>query len=304
MILNRLRKNLKKRKPLLKGGEVEAYRLYEWDIPEYPYIVDVYKDQVVLYSREDDKIDADKKEHRYHLMDALCELFNIDDDSIIIKERERKKGKNQYEKISRKNIKDEIREYQATLLINLHDYLDTGIFLDHRPMRQRIFSESEGKRVLNLFCYTGTVSVFAALGGASQVTSVDMSKTYLEWAEENFCMNGLEPTEHRFTRANVLDYIKNSSEKFDLIFLDPPTFSNSKRMDDSFDVERDQVSLIEDTMKLLSDDGVLYFSNNKRKFKLDPVVSEKFSIKDISASTIPVDFRDTEIHKCFKITHK
>ncbi|MCK5882934.1 MAG: class I SAM-dependent methyltransferase [Bacteriovoracaceae bacterium] len=300
MILNRLRKNLKKRKPLLKGGKVEAYRLYEWDIPEYPYVIDVYGKQLVINSKEDEEIDAEKADHRFHLIDALCEIFSIDETQIFFKEH----GVNQYQKITTQNIKSEVKEHQARFLINIQDDVDSGIALNHRPMRQRIFAESKDKTFLNLFSYTGTMSVLSALGGAKDILSVDMSKMYLEWAEENFELNDISSSKYRFFREDVLKFIKNGTEKFDLIFLGPPTFSNTKRMEESFEVERDQVELINDTMKMLETGGTLYFSNSKRKFKIAQSLKEKYEIKDISSSTIPIDFRDTEIHKCFKITRR
>jgi 23S rRNA (cytosine1962-C5)-methyltransferase/23S rRNA (guanine2445-N2)-methyltransferase / 23S rRNA (guanine2069-N7)-methyltransferase len=188
----------------------------------------------------------------------------------------------------------------------LWDYLDTGLFLDHRPIRYQFLKKSKDKNFLNLFCYTASVSVMAAVGGA-RTYSVDMSKTYLEWAKENFKLNNLDISLHKFVEEDVLQYIENINRKlelqnyFDTIFLDPPTFSNSKSMKTDFDVERDQNWLVENVIKLLKPDGVLYFSNNKRDFKLSPELSSRFKVKTITKDTIPVDFHDMKIHHCFEI---
>jgi len=182
--------------------------------------------------------------------------------------------------------------------------LDTGLFMDHRPMRQIIFKEAKGKKFLNLFSYTGSVSVMAALGGATHVTSVDLSGTYQDWARKNFEHNKISLKEHNFIIQSALDYLEKAVNKFDLIFLDPPTFSNSKKMEEDFEVEKDQEFLIKNCLRLLNPDGILYFSNNKRKFKLAPSMMELANIVDITGSTIPMDFRDQKIHHVYKITAK
>lgn len=303
MIKNRLEKNLKKLKPWAQRNKLEAYRLYDRDIPEYPYIVDIYKDHYLIYDKTDPVKDKDKN-YLPEVQSAILEIFKTNMDSIITKLRVRQEGVNQYEKLSESNKTFIVQENQAVFKVNLYDYLDTGLFLDHRPMRQKIFSMANNKKVLNLFCYTGSVSVFAALGGG-QVTSVDMSQTYIEWAKENFTLNKIPLTEHRFINENALSYLKDPpNEKFDIIFLDPPTFSNSKKMEGNFEVERDQEFLINQCMKILNPDGVLYFSNNKRKFKLAEGLSEKYLIKDISTYSIPQDFHDKKIHICFEIKNK
>lgn len=304
MIKNRLEKNLKKLKPWSKRHQIEAYRLYDRDIPEFPFIVDIYKDHLLVHDKSDAVFDKDK-DHLRLVIAALKEIFQCQDEKIIIKKRERQEGLKQYEKLAEKSETLVIRESQALFKVNLYDYLDTGLFLDHRPMRQKIFKSVHDKNFLNLFCYTGSVSVFAALGGA-RTTSVDMSQTYLNWAQDNFALNQIDPGIHSFINANVLSWLKEerAKKKFDVIFLDPPTFSNSKKMEDSFEVERDQEFLVDHCMTMLSPGGVLYFSNNKRKFKLSPALQDRYSIKDISEESIPQDFHDKKIHNCFEVRLK
>lgn len=301
MIKNRLEKNLKKLKSWAERNKIEAYRLYDRDIPEYPFIVDVYKDHYLIHDKSDAFIDKDKN-HLPLVAEALIEIFQCPSEKIILKKRERQEGLNQYEKTGETSDRFVVRESQAEFYVNLHDYLDTGLFLDHRPMRYKIFKSVRQKRFLNLFCYTGSVSVFAALGGA-HTTSVDMSQTYIAWAQDNFKLNKLDPSQHEFINANALEWLDhaNPQTKYDVIFLDPPTFSNSKKMTDTFEVEEDQEFLVSKCMNILAPGGVLYFSNNKRRFKLSPVLSQQYNVKDITAETIPQDFHDSKIHNCFEI---
>lgn len=306
MIKNRLEKNFKKLKPWAQRNKIEAYRLYDRDIPEFPFIVDIYKDYFLVYDKSVESIDKDKN-HLDLLLIALKELFSVDDKHLILKRRERQRGLAQYQKFSNDEDYFVVQESQGRFWINLYDYLDTGLFLDHRPMRYRIYKMSKNKKVLNLFCYTGSVSVFAALGGATQVHSVDLSNTYLDWAKENFELNGLgfsTDSKYFFHAADVLEWLKNCNDEFEIIFLDPPTFSNSKKMNSDFEVEKDQLFLVDQCMRLLSANGILFFSNNKRKFKLNPEISSKYNVKDITADSIPMDFHDQKIHQCFEITKK
>jgi 23S rRNA (cytosine1962-C5)-methyltransferase/23S rRNA (guanine2445-N2)-methyltransferase / 23S rRNA (guanine2069-N7)-methyltransferase len=306
MVQNRLEKNLKKLKPWADRHKIEAYRLYDRDIPEYPFLIDRYKDFFVIYDRTDEVIDQGKN-RLPEVIQALKNIFSIDDEKIILKKRERQEGVKQYERMDTQSHFFTVQETQAKFLVNLYDYLDTGLFLDHRPLRQWVFKESSGKRVLNLFCYTGSFSVFAALGGARSITSVDMSATYLEWAQKNFKLNDLPVEKHVFIQKNALDFLRQASaaaeEKYDLIVLDPPTFSNSKRMDEVFEVEKDQDFLISSCLRLLTTDGVLYFSTNKRKFKLSEQVLAKARVKNVTGKTIPMDFHDQKIHHCYEIRH-
>jgi len=302
-IKNRIKKNVANLEAWAKKFKIDAYRIYERDIPDYPFIVDRYNDKFIVYDRSIDSIDSreDKQEHFPELLSALKDLFSVDDSKIIVKRRSRQKGEAQYEKINESGRTETVREGEAVFKVNLYDYLDTGLFLDHRLMREKIRKQANGKEVLNLFCYTGSVSVFAALGGG-RVTSVDMSATYSRWAQDNFRLNNLDPEKHTFVTENALEYLEAPhKERFDIIFLDPPTFSNSKKMDSTFEVERDQTFLVESCMKLLKPEGVLYFSNNKRSFKLEPSLSEKYLVRDITSSTIPKDFRDPKIHRVYEI---
>lgn len=303
-IQNRIEKNFKHRSKWAKKEGIESFRIYEKDIPEFPFIVDIYKEFAVIFEKRDSEIDAEKFDHFEFIITAVKNVLNIPEEKVIIKSRFRQKGNTQYERIDSKNEFFSVKEYQANFLVNLNDYLDTGLFLDHRPMRQVIFKESSDKKVLNLFSYTGSVSVMAALGGAQSVTSVDLSATYQDWAKRNFEHNKISLRNHTFITQSALEYLEKSNAKFDLIFIDPPTFSNSKKMQDDFEVEKDQVFLITNCLRMLSQGGVIYFSNNKRKFKLDPQISELALVKDITSSTIPMDFRDPKIHHCFKISAK
>lgn len=306
MILNRLEKNYKKLSPWSLKNQIEAYRLYDRDIPEFPFIVDVYKNYYVVYDKSQ-KIDEEKN-HLPILIDALKKLFNTDESYIIVKKRSVQKGNDQYQKLSEKNERFSVKENGVDIYVNLWDYLDTGLFLDHRPMRYQFLKKTKGHKFLNLFCYTASVSVMAAKCGATTY-SVDMSKTYLDWAKDNFKLNGLSTTENFFYEEDVLQFIQhatawpNFAASFDTIFLDPPTFSNSKSMKTDFDVERDQNTLVGQVMKFLKPDGTLYFSNNKRDFKLSEEISKNFRVKNISKDTIPVDFHDQKIHHCFEIKY-
>lgn len=305
MIKNRIEKNLKKLSAWSERHKIEAFRVYDRDIPEYPYIVDKYGPYLVIYEKLDFIIDQEekKKHHKTHLEAALMEIFKVPVTNVIWKRRQQQKGESQYERIDKSDTSLMIQETQARFKVNLWDYLDTGLFLDHRPMRQIIYKNSKQKNVLNLFCYTGSVSVFAALGGGT-VTSVDMSQTYIEWAKENFLLNEIPIDQHRFVCMNALEFLyefEPNDHQYDLIFLDPPTFSNSKKMQGTFEVERDQVELIHSCMAKLKPDGTLYFSNNKRKFTLDPSLLETYFVKDITEKTIPIDFHDQKIHHCYEI---
>lgn len=299
-ISNRLVKNYKKLRSWSERHQIEAYRLYDRDIPDYPFIIDIYKDYVVVYDKSDPVKDRNKN-HLPPTLEGLKTLLGIDDSRIILKKRFIQDGV-QYQKLSDQGAEFIIREHPFKFLVNPWDYLDTGLFLDHRPLRHQIYKMAAGQKVLNLFCYTGSVSVAAALGGGT-VTSVDMSNTYLEWAKRNFTANDIDPGKHEFIQADVLQYLKTIPLKpaFDIIFLDPPTFSNSKRMRETLDTQRDHFGMIENCLKCLSENGILFFSTNKRKFKIDPKLYEIARIQETTASTIPQDFHDLQIHTSFDI---
>lgn len=308
MIFNKLEKNLKKLKPWAERAKTQAFRLYDKDIPEFPFLVDIYADFIVIFDKTED-IDIGKNKDA-EVVAAVRKLFNLSDEvslkKIILKKRERQKGLNQYQKIEHKNEKIEVLENGIPVLVNLWDYLDTGLFIDHRPLRYFFLKNSKQKKFLNLFCYTGVVSLMAAIGGAETV-SVDLSDKYLDWAQENFKLNALDTLKHRFIEQDVLQFIEHASNwpdykhSFDIIFLDPPTFSNSKSMNESFEIERDQLKLILNTLKFLKPDGILYFSTNKRKFKLDSSLEAEYFIKNTSEKTIPPDCHDQKIHQTYEI---
>jgi 23S rRNA (guanine2445-N2)-methyltransferase / 23S rRNA (guanine2069-N7)-methyltransferase len=229
-------------------------------------------------------------------------VFDLAPDHIVLKQRKQQRGKDQYQRFAQQGQFLEVTENGCRFLVNLTDYIDTGLFLDHRPLRLRIQSMARGKRFLNLFCYTAAVTVQAAKGGARSTLSVDMSSTYLEWARKNLALNGFSENLHRLTRANCLEWLDYNTEKFDLILLDPPTFSNSKSMDGVLDIQRDHVELIRKTAQHLAPDGILFFSTNFQKFKLDPGLLDLFNVKEISRETIDADFhRQPKIHRVWEI---
>jgi 23S rRNA (cytosine1962-C5)-methyltransferase/23S rRNA (guanine2445-N2)-methyltransferase / 23S rRNA (guanine2069-N7)-methyltransferase len=302
-IQNRIEKNYRKLKPWSDRNRFEAFRLYDRDIPEFPYIIDLYKNYALVYDRSDSFLDAGKN-HLEPTTLAIQAVLGEKITEIIFKKRVRQEGEQQYEKLSTIDREILIQENQFKYRVNLWDYLDTGLFLDHRPSRYKIFKASQNAKFLNLFCYTGSVSVAAALGGA-QVTSVDLSKTYLDWAVRNFESNEIDLKNHTFIQADVLQFFEESSqstpEKFDLIFLDPPTFSNSKRMLDVLDTQRDHAKLVRQCMQILKPQGLLIFTTNKRKFKLEPELKSEFRITETTKNTIPLDFHDQQIHSSFEI---
>lgn len=309
-LTNRLQKNLKKLKTYLQKNGIEAYRLYNKDIPEYPYLIDIYGSRAVVYEQGKKLIGEDEKKRELHQADiekALTQVLGIPANLQFFKIRERQKGNEQYKPLAPGSTEYfQVSEPPMKFWVNLERYLDTGLFLDHRPLRQHLLTTCKDKTVLNLFCYTGSLSVAAATGGAT-VLSMDMSRTYLDWAQENFIINNLPVDQHRFIQADVLKGLKileEKQEKFDVILLDPPSFSNSKRMEEDLDIERDHALLIRDCMRLLATDGTLYFSTNKRKFELHDIVSSQYEVKEISQWTIPQDFHQSNIHMAFTIRKK
>ncbi|MGZ0751844.1 bifunctional 23S rRNA (guanine(2069)-N(7))-methyltransferase RlmK/23S rRNA (guanine(2445)-N(2))-methyltransferase RlmL [Kluyvera sichuanensis] len=304
---NRLRKNLKKYEKWAKQEGIECYRLYDADLPEYNVAVDRYADWVVVQEYAPPKtVDANKARQRlFDIIAATIAVLGIAPNKLVLKTRERQKGKNQYQKMNEKGDFMEVSEYNARLWVNLTDYLDTGLFLDHRIARRMLGEMSKGKDFLNLFSYTGSASVHAGLGGARSTTTVDMSRTYLEWAERNLRLNGLTGRAHRLMQADVLAWLRDTDEQFDVIFIDPPTFSNSKRMEDAFDVQRDHLRLMKDLKRLLRKGGTIMFSNNKRGFRMDHDGLAGLGLKaqDITQKTQSQDFaRNRQIHNCWLIT--
>ena len=306
MVANRLRKNLKRLTPWLTREDVTCYRVYDADIPEYAAAIDVYEGRLHIAEYAAPKeIPEQKAAERFaQLVEGAREVFEVGAaEEIAVKQRLRQKGRDQYQRLETTRERIVVREGRAKVLVNLHDYLDTGLFLDHRPLRAWLGREASGGHFLNLFSYTGVATLHAALGGATTSTSIDSSATYLGWFNANLALNGLSDRQHRGVRADVRDWLSAETRTYDLIMVDPPSFSNSKGQAD-FDVQRDHLSLLELAMARLSDGGVLYFSTNHRKFVLDPAVQQKWQVQDVTQGSIPEDFsRNQRIHACWRLTH-
>ncbi|MGQ7248151.1 bifunctional 23S rRNA (guanine(2069)-N(7))-methyltransferase RlmK/23S rRNA (guanine(2445)-N(2))-methyltransferase RlmL [Halomonas sp. V046] len=312
MFANRLEKNRKKLSKWLKRSGETCYRLYDADMPEYALAIDIYGNYVHVQEYAAPKtVDAGQAQKRlFEALAVIPDVLELDPSRVVIKRRERQAGKAQYQKQGASGQRFEVQEGRARLWVNLRDYLDTGLFLDHRPVRRMLAEMAPGKRFLNLFCYTASATVQAALGsesegGASDSVSVDLSNTYLDWARDNFSLNRLDPSRHRVVRDDCLRWLETASSEFDLIFMDPPTFSNSKKMDDTLDIQRDHVALVRLAMARLAPGGTLVFSNNQRRFVLDAGLAEQFEVQDISRKTFDPDFtRRPDLHHCFVIRHR
>lgn len=308
MFANRLRKNLKKFGKWAQREGIDCYRLYDADLPEYAVAVDLYGDEVHLQEyRAPSSIDVDKAAERIRdVLAALPRVLDITAEQIHLKVRQQQKGSDQYEKLARRGILKEVQEGNCRFLVNLTDYLDTGLFLDHRQTRRKIQSMAAGKRFLNLFGYTGAATVHALKGDALATTTVDMSRTYLDWARRNVELNGFNSARQEFVQADCLAWLEQAQARragaFDLIFLDPPSFSNSKSMATTFDVQRDHVDLLRHASRLLADDGYLFFSTNLRTFQMEVAAFDDLALENITAATLPADFaRNPRIHQCWLI---
>ena len=303
---NRLQKNIKKIEKWAKQQGLDAYRLYDADLPEYNLAVDRYADHIVMQEYAAPK-NIDENKARQRLLDAVNATLNvtgIETNKLILKVRQKQKGTNQYEKLANKGEYFYVNEYGTKLWVNLTDYLDTGLFLDHRLTRKMLGEMAQGKDFLNLFAYTGSATVHAALGKAKSTTTVDMSNTYLNWAEQNLLLNDIEGKQHKLIQADCLQWLEKCDRQFDLIFVDPPTFSNSKRMEDSWDVQRDHIKLMTNLKRILRPNGTIVFSNNKRGFKMDFAKLEELGLSavEISHKTLPLDFeRNKQIHNCWLV---
>jgi 23S rRNA (guanine2445-N2)-methyltransferase / 23S rRNA (guanine2069-N7)-methyltransferase len=310
MFINRLRKNLRHVGKWARREGVTCYRVYDGDLPEYALAVDLYEGwaHVQEYAAPATVDPAVAQARLRAGMSVIPDALGIPADRVVLKVRRRQKGLAQYERQAATGQFRTVHEGGLRFLVNLTDYLDTGLFLDHRPTRALIRGLASGGRFLNLFGYTGTASVYAAAGGAAATTTVDMSAVYLDWARRNMGLNGFsEGRVHRFVRADCLAWLATPHpERYHVIFLDPPTFSNSKRMGEStFEVQRDHVALIGAAAKLLARDGVLLFSNNFRHFKMYHTALPELGAEDISRATLPLDFhRNPKIHTCWRITRR
>ena len=312
MVANRLRKNLKQLRKWREAEEVSCFRAYDADLPEYAAAIDVYRDagrdedwlMVQEYQAPASIPEADTRRRLQDLLAAARVVFELPRERVVVKTRRTGKGGSKYGRLARRDEFLVVREGAARLRVNLHDYLDSGLFLDHRPTRLRIGELAKGKRFLNLFCYTGAATVHAALGGAATTTSVDLSATYLEWAAANLAENGIRGAAHRLAQADVMRWLQAERGEYDLVFCDPPTFSNSARAGD-FDVQREQVELIRRVMSRLSRDGLLLFSNNFRRFRLDPSIERDYAVESLSPASIPPDFaRNPRIHQLWAIRRR
>ena len=310
---NRLAKNVKRLRKWARKNEVTSYRIYDADLPNYNFALDWYEGHWIHFQEYAPtvRIDLDKAEKRVREgISVICDVLEIERSAVFVKTRRRQKGTSQYKKgESRQSQPDRqeedrliARESGALFLLNLTDYLDTGLFLDHRPVRKWIRDNSEGRDFLNLFAYTGSATVLAAAGGARSTTTVDGSKTYTRWAQDNMAFNRLTGDQHRFFTADCFTWLEKERGEYDLIFLDPPTFSNSKGNKTTFDIQKDHVRLIELALGRLRSGGTLIFSNNFKKFKME-FASEEYALEEVTTWSVPEDFRGSrKIHRCWFIS--
>jgi 23S rRNA (cytosine1962-C5)-methyltransferase len=307
MFRNRLTKMYKHRSKQAKRQEIACYRVYDHDLPEFPFCIELYEDRLYLaeYLRRHGMTD---EEHEVWLDECLAiihEVTGIPVGNMFVRQRKRMSHREgQYEKLDAKQEFFTVLENGLKFQVNLTDYLDTGLFLDHRITRQMVREICRDKRVLNLFCYTGSFSVYAAAGGAASVTSVDLSKTYLNWAEDNLVINRFkDASRYHFIHADVKQYLKTlSPNSFDLVVMDPPTFSNSKRMKDFLDIQRDHVELLNDVLAAVTAGGIVYFSTNFTKFVMDVPAIQASEIKDITRATTPFDFEGKLKRWCYRLS--
>ncbi len=317
---NRLRKMAKHWGTWARRSGVGCYRVYDADLPDYSVAIDVYSGagpdtgkrwvHISEYAAPPG-IDAVKAASRLaDVLDLVPEILAVDPADVFLKRRERQRGSAQYERVSRQGVTGIVEEAGLLFEVNFTDYLDTGLFLDHRSTRAWIGELSEGMRFLNLFAYTGAATVHAAAGGAASTTTVDLSANYLEWAQRNMLRNGFSDARHVREQGDVLQWLRHAKRdrrEFDLVFADPPTFSNSKRMRDSWDVQRDHVTLLTATERVLATDGVIVFSTNKRRFELDAAALETSGLvaEDVTARTIPRDFERRALpHRCWTVRRR
>jgi 23S rRNA (guanine2445-N2)-methyltransferase / 23S rRNA (guanine2069-N7)-methyltransferase len=309
MFGNRLRKNLARLEAWAKRADVACFRIYDADMPEYAFAIDLYGNEqrwayVQEYAAPATVAQDAARGRRDEVLAVLPEILGLPEERIVLRVRRRQKGGEQYEKVGEEAQFHTVREGGYRFLVNFTDYLDTGLFLDHRITRKRVGELAAGRSFLNLFAYTGTATVYAAGAGATSSTTVDMSRTYLDWARRNLALNGLAGPQHEFVQADCLAWLEEQgaapNRRYGLIFVDPPTLSRSKRMEREFDVQRDHAELLRMTARLLEPGGVIVFSNNFQKFRLDPAVAQAFDVQDLTRATLPEDFaRNPRIHVCF-----
>src|ERR1700691_4537758 len=313
MFANRLRKNLQRLEPWAERERIDCFRVYDADMPEYAFAIDLYGREprhvyVQEYALPKTVNQESARERRREALAVLPEVLAVPIAQVHSRGAKPQKGSEQYEKRDSQGERYAVQEGGLKFWVNFRDYLDTGLFLDHRLVRGMLREWAQGGDFLNLFCYTGSATVYAAAGGARSTASVDLSNPYMEWAHENVLLNGVGARGRELVGADCHQWLDRQAvggPRFDLIFVDPPTFSNSKRMDGVLDVQRDHVGMIRRSMKLLRPSGRLVFSTNYSRFKLDAQALADLSIEDISAQTIPKDFeRNARIHRCFTLRFK
>ena len=300
-LFNRVRKIWRHRRRWAARQGLEAFRVYDRDIPEHPYTVDWYAGRILCIHYPSRRRPGGIPEAE--LRAGLAEVFEAVASEVYLKTKTpRRPGPSQYEKLADTGRRLVVAEQGLRFQVNLSDYVDTGLFLDHRLTRARVRDEAKGRRFLNLFCYTGAFSVYAAAGGAESTTSVDLSNTYLAWARDNLALNELEGPRHQQVRADVLRWITTApAGAWDLAVLDPPSFSRSKAMRTEFEIQADHPVLLAATLRLLAPGGVLYFSTNYRGFELSPAAAAGCAVEELTPASIPEDFRDRQVHRCFRI---
>jgi 23S rRNA (cytosine1962-C5)-methyltransferase len=306
MFRNRLTKTFRHTSRLAGRQSVSCYRIYDHDLPEFPFCIELYEDKIYLaeYRRRHGMTEEEHEAWLESCLPVISEILGIPDEAIYWRQRQRKAGRQgQYEKLASEQEFFVVKEAGLSFRVNLTDYLDTGLFLDHRITRGMVREASKDRKMLNLFCYTGSFSVYAAAGGAMQVDSVDLSKTYLTWAEENMALNKPGDTVCNYIHADVKQWLDEAPAGFyDLVVMDPPTFSNSKRMKDFLDIQRDHPELLNKTLHAMKPGGLLFFSTNSRKFQLEAEKIAASSIKDITNATTPFDFQGKLFRWCYRIT--
>lgn len=306
MFKNRLAKVYRHLSKQAKRLNVTCYRIYDHDLPEFPFCIEFYGNKLYVaeYQRRHGMTDEEHDEWMQESLNTVSEVLSVQPENIFLKLRKKKAGRlDQYQKLNESQNEFIVEENGLKFIINLSDYLDTGLFLDHRITRQMVREQSGGMKVLNLFAYTGSFSVYAAAGGAEEVVTVDLSKKYLNWSERNMKTNGFDDNKkYQFVHADVKQYLKSvAPDHFDMIVMDPPTFSNSQRMVDFLDIQRDHAELINNCLTGLKKDGALYFSTNSRKFVLNKEAIHASSIKDITKATTPFDFENKLFRLCYYI---
>jgi 23S rRNA (cytosine1962-C5)-methyltransferase len=304
---NRLQKNFRHWSKWAKRRGISCYRIYDRDVPEFPVALDLYEKRAHLQEFDTGWQIGEEDHARWveGVRMATSEVLELPLSSIVFKRRRRQRGLAQYEKTGARGDDFIVHEGGHRFIVNLEEYLDTGLFLDHRNTRRMVQEKAAGRRFLNLFAYTGSFTVYAAAGGAVRSTTVDLSNTYQDWARRNFELNSMDLERHELVRADVFGFLDDEvkrSERYGLIVMDPPSFSNSKKMSGVLDVQRDHVQLINQCLKLLTENGELFFSSNLRSFQLEEAALETRHVKEISGQTVPEDFRNKKTHRCWLIS--